>query len=212
MTRRLHAAGLWALLFPASTGPSVSRSKDAVRQLDCVPLDPHRAPHTHPGTIEPPPPRGSFGEHPVELCAERWLRRDLRAPQSEALLSQLDARVRRLAAQATAERPELARRTWLVEAHHGDAQVAHKLRFATQTALVEQGRAVSDRVPLWSPQDVDVLTRLRPERAHAAACSRLAHSSQFREDDVLMSVLVLGSRETQLHAGLCVDGRWTWLQ
>lgn len=212
MPRWLAGGGLLALLNPAAPAPGLLRTKQGARQLDCQPVDDYRGVHTHPGVIEPPPPRGSFGEHNTVVCAERWLRAGLRSPHTEAILSSLDTSTRALAARAGDEHPHLAQRTWLVEAHHFDTQVAAKLRFATQAALIDAGRPVSDRVPIWTPSDISVLTRLPPERAYAAACKRAHDSGQLSDNDVLMSVLVLDPRETILHAGVCTRGHWAWLQ
>ncbi len=210
MTRRALSVGLWALVFPATPAPGLLRSKAEVRQLECVPLDPQAAAHSHPGMVRPPAPRGEFGERQTVRCAAFWLDAGLRAPQTEALLRRLDREAQALALRAQSALP--GPRTWLVEAHHADPQVAAKLRFATQARLLsDQSAPVSDRQPRWTPTDVAVLTRLPPDRAFPAACKRAHDRGDLGHDDALLSIFVLDARDTGLHGGVCVDGRWTWL-
>lgn len=180
--------------------------------LDCERISAETADRRRPGTTRTSSPRGDYVERSEIVCRERLMRPGLRTPRDEAILSTLNAQATGFAATATSLRPDLASRTWLVQAHYGSAQVESKLTFATQAALVGQGLQVSDRRPTLAVGDVEVLTRLPPEDAYAAACTRYAANGSLRDDDVLLAIVSRDPRETTLHAGLCVGGRWGWLQ
>ena len=75
-----------------------------------------------------------------------------------------------------------------------------------------QGASVSDRVPTLAAGDIDVITRMSAEDAYPAACQRYYSLGSLKEDDVLLAVVRLDSRETALHAGLCDRGQWRWLR
>ena len=107
---------------------------------------------------------------------------------------------------------QAADRVWLVEANVPTAPLGTKIAFATKAALMRQGLAVSDRTVTLGAGDVDVLTRLPPLAAYPAACRRYADGGSLRPGDALLFVMVLDPRETMLHAGLCIDGGWTWLR
>ena len=188
------------------------RSKDASRRLECTHLSAEVGQRQRPGEVVISPPRGDYVERHAVLCAERLVRSDLRAPRDEAILSTLDADSAALATAAAGRRPDLAGRTWLVESYYPNPQVSAKLSFATKNALAGQGLQVSDRTPILGAADVEVLTRLAPELAYPAACERYVQAGGLRAGDALLAVISLDPRETALHAGLCVDGRWTWLQ
>jgi hypothetical protein len=71
---------------------------------------------------------------------------------------------------------------------------------------------VSDRVPLLSAEDVNVLTRMHPDAAYPAACQRYAATGALGPGEALLAIVRRDPRETVLHAGLCVDGGWAWLK
>lgn len=191
--------------------PGVLRSKAEARQLDCEPMSAEVGAARRPGEITTSQPRGDFVNRSAMLCAERLLDPGVRAPRDEAILASLDAMTTEMAAAAASRRPDLAGRTWLVESHYPSAEVASKLSFAAKTALARQGLSVSDRTPLLAVGEVGVLTSLPPERAYAAACQRYAATGGLGSTDALLAVVSRDPRETLLHAGLCVDGAWSWL-
>lgn len=203
---------LLPFLFYPDPAPGLARSKSESRTLECERMSAETGRERHPGRIEVSAPRGDFVERSALVCAERLMRPGLRQDRDEAILSTLDALVTDLTAAAGDLHPELADRTWLVEAHYPSAPVSAKLSFAAKNALVGQGMRVSDRTPSLSAGDVDVLTRLPPEQAYAAACQRYGVNGSLREGDVLLAVVSRDPRETILHAGLCADGRWSWLK
>lgn len=200
------------LVFHRDPAPGLGHSRSSSRNLDCESLSAEQGLAQRPGEVPVSKPRGDYVERSAVICSERLLRPGLRAPRDEAILSTLDALSTELASNAASRRPDLAGRTWHVETFYPDAQVSAKLSFATKNALVRQGLAVSDRTPVLGAGDIDVLTRLDPEQAYFAACQRYHRTGALGEGHALLAVVSRDERETALHAGLCVDGAWTWLQ
>lgn len=198
-------------LFARDPAPGILRSRSSARRLDCVRLDAEAADARRPGLLPPASPRGDYLERSVELCAELLLDPGVRAPRDEAILSRLDALTTGMAVAAASRRPDLSGRTWMVEVFYPSAEVSAKLSFAAKNALSRQGLAVSDRSPLLAVGDAAVLTRLAPEDAYPAACQRYAAIGSVGGGEALLAVVSRDPRETVLHAGLCVDGLWTWL-
>lgn len=192
--------------------PGLGRGRSRARAFECEVVGAQAGKALRPGQVIVSKPRGDYVERDAVICVERLLRPGLRAPRDEAILASLDALTAELATAAAGRRPDLAGRTWLVEVYYPDASVSAKLSFATKNALMVQGLTVSDRVPALSAGDVDVLTRLEPELTYAAACQRYAATGGLQAGDALLAVLSLDPRETILHAGLCADGAWSWVQ
>lgn len=201
-----------AFLPELDPAPSLTRSKARSRQLDCDRLSLEEAVRRFPDAVRPPRPNGDFVERSVLACAERLTRPGLRDPQDEAILRELSATAATLASRVDNLSSELLGRTWLVETYYPNVPVSTKVSFAAKDALVQRGLAVSDRRPILSAGDVDALVRMPPLEAYPAACARYAATGTLRPDDVLFAVVALDPRETELHAGLCADGRWAWLR
>lgn len=205
-----------ALLLPVvvfrDPAAGLGMNKADSRRLECERIGVEEGRLRYPGIIDPAGKREKYLDRSVLVCTERLLRPGLRAPRDEAVLSSLQPLVAELTAGATELRPELAGRTWLVEAHYPNAPVAAKVSFATKNELVGRGLVVSDRTPVLSAGDVDALTHLGPQDAYAAACRRYLDNGSLGETDVLLAVVSRDPRETILHAGLCADGHWAWLK
>lgn len=208
----LLSLALFPFVSPKDPGPGLLRSKEAARRLACEHTTVEAAADEFPGRLSPRRPRGGYIERSVVVCRENWMRPGLRSAADEAVLGGLSDTASGLARDAGASFPELEGHTWLVEAHHPSEAVSAKVRFATQNALMEQGLAVSDRTPVLSAGDIDVLLRMAPSEAYGAACRRYSDNGTLREGQALLAVVQRDRRETLLHAGLCVDGRWTWLR
>jgi len=208
----LLLSGLMPFLAPAWPAPGLFRSRARVRRLDCERLTTEAALSRYPGEIDPEPPRGAYAEREVVRCHPRLLPPGVRAPRVEALLRDLERHASTVAGRVGSLGANGTARTWLVEAHDPEVQVVGKLRFAVQNALLEQGLAVTDRTPRLGLADVDVITRLPPSQAYAAACRRYAENGSLGPGDALVALVNRDRRETGLHAGVCVDGGWTWLQ
>lgn len=206
--------GLFAPLaiLASDPAPSLTRSKAWSRQLVCERMSVEAASRLRPGLVVPERPRGDFMERSVVLCTQRALRSGLRAERDEAILSDLDVRASEIATAVAATRPDLAARTWLVEAFYPEATVQSKLAFAAKNALMSQGLPVSDRSPTLAVGDVAVLTRMSPAEAYPAACRRYTDQGGLREGDALLAVVSRDPRETALHAGVCADGAWVWIR
>ncbi|MHB8876561.1 MAG: hypothetical protein ACYC8T_22935, partial [Myxococcaceae bacterium] len=141
---------------------------------------------------------------------QRIFKEGERPGRDEAILSRLTAASRELA--EAADDPSLADATWLVDAFYPDQTVAGKLSFAAKVSLAERGRRVSDRVPVLAAGDVLVLGTMPPTQAYPLACSRYYAEGSLSDTEVLLGVVLLDERETILHTGLCVRGKWRWVQ
>ncbi len=192
--------------------PGMTMSRTRSRTLECERITAEVASQRYPGKVQPSRPRGEYLERSALVCAERLVRPGLREDRDEAILSSLQALVADLTSSAVDLHPELASRTWLVEAFYPSAPVSAKLSFATKNALVERGLLVSDRTPTLSAGDVDVLTRMPPEQAYPAACRRYNDNGSMGAEHALLAIVSRDPRETILHAGLCADGQWSWLK
>lgn len=199
-------------LSPKDPGPGLLRSKSASRQLECDRLTTIEAQQRYPGQIRPTAPRGDYIERSAVACRERLVRPGLRSKRDEAVLRTLDANSLEVARAAVSLRPELEERTWMVDVFYPDAVVSSKVAFASKNALMGQGLRVSDRTPVLSAGDVDVITRMTPAAAYPTACRRWATTGAVGEDQVLLGIVNRDPRETILHAGICTDGRWTWIR
>lgn len=208
----LLLSGLMPFLAPAWPAPGLFRTKARVRRLDCERLTTEATLSLYPGEIEPERPRGDYVEREIVRCHPRLLPAGVRAPRVEALLRDLERHAGAVAGHVGALGANGTARTWLVEAHDPDAQVVGKLRFAVQNALIEQGLQVTDRTPRLAFQDVQVITRMPASQAYAAACRRYHENGSLGPQDALVALVNRDRRETGLHAGVCVDGGWTWLQ
>jgi hypothetical protein len=205
-------SGALSVLFPTWSAPGVFRTKARARSYICTPLDQRKGAEQHPDVLEAPHPRGAYFSQSLEVCSERVLRDGLRDARDEVVLAHLNEQAAAIVQAVTGTRPDLAERTFLVEAHYPGHAVAPKLRFATQNALMSAGLAVSDRRPTLTTQDVVVLSQLAPDAAYAGACERYAALGSLHDNDALVAVLVRDSRQTDLQAGVCADGRWVWVR
>ncbi|MEZ4239897.1 MAG: hypothetical protein R3F59_27855 [Myxococcota bacterium] len=209
----LAALSAGALASPFDPAPGLFRSRAARSEnLDCERISTEAAVRRYPGLVQPERPRGDFVERDVVVCTERLARPGLRDPRDEAILSTLEDTVAEIAGAVEALRPDLAGRTWLVEAYDDSPRVTSKVSFAAKNALMTHGLTVSDRTPALSAGDIEVLGRMPPDQAFTGACRRYADSGALREQDVLLAVTSRDPRETVLHAGICEGGLWTWLQ
>jgi hypothetical protein len=188
--------------------PGAFRSRAFSRGLHCEDLSLEEAQLRYPGRVPASRAQGDL-ERRVEVCAKPLLRPGLRSGRDEEVL--------RLARDAAAdfaaapERAALTGRTWVVDAHYPDAQVAAKLRFSTQNALMDRGFTVSDRTPLLGAAELTAVTRLSALEAYPEACRRYAANGTLRASDALLAVVHLDAQETRLHAGICADGVWSWV-
>ena len=208
----LIALVLLPFLLPTDPAPSLLRTKAESRNLHCEHTTVEAASRLFPGRIEPAQPRGDYTERSVVVCREPLMRPGIRAARDEAVLSSLSARASDLALTVESLHPNLADHTWMVETYYPDGPVSAKISFATRNALVGQGLSVTDRTPILAVGDISILTKMSPDVAYPAACQRYAALGSLGEGEALLAVVSRDPRETDLHAGLCVAGQWTWLK
>jgi hypothetical protein len=181
------------------------------RRYDCERLSVAEARASQPGQLPPEKPRGSYVDRSLLYCQARILAPGVRSGLDDVLLHALEDRATSLA-EAAARWATLGDRTWLVEVNVPTAEMGPKIGFALKTALMRLGLSVSDRAPTMSAGDVDVITRMDPMQAYPAACRRFSDNGSLRDSDVLVYAMILDPRETELHAGLCLNGGWAWLR
>lgn len=206
----VFASALAFLGISRDPAPSAYKSIERARSLECERLLGEVAEQEKRGRIKPGRPRGVYSDRDVLACRQRLLPEGLRQPGDEAILRDLEGRASRVASQVAST--DGADRTWLVEAFTVNPDVGTKVAFATKAALVQEKLRVSDRVPVISAADLQVITSLPPAEAYPVACARWHATGQLRPTDVLLAMVTRHPRETNLHPGLCLDGRWSWLQ
>jgi hypothetical protein len=170
-----------------------------------------RAHELEPGTVPEASARGgTFEQADALLCARQFMLPGERPARDEAILSTLQDSVQEITQAATALHGEDV--TWHVDAFYPEPMVAAKISVAARTELAEHRRRVSDRVPVLAVGDVAVLRRLRPQEAYPLACARYFAEHVLAEKDLFLGLMIVDTRETQLHAGLCQAGVWRWLR
>ncbi len=192
--------------------PGIMRSKQAARNLDCERTTTEQAQSRFPGEVETQAPRGDFIERSAVICTERIMKQGERLAQTEALLMTLEDTVSGFATAIETINVKVGAKKWHVESYIPDPTLAAKIAFATKNALVQRGLLVSDRVPNLTAGDIDILARMKPTEAYPLACKRYLELDELAQDQGLIGVVLRDSRETILHAGVCLQGKWQWIQ
>ncbi len=195
---------------PDDPVPGIWHEKAESRNLECTRVDQLRAHELLPGQIPAPAPRGSLPEVEALICKQRYMRLGERPARDEVILTSLRKSVAEITEVAGAVGP--AEVTWHVDAFYPQPEVASKISVAARTELAEQGRRVSDKVPLLAAGDIAVLSRMAPKDAYPLACQRYFAQGALKQNEAFLGIMIVDERETQLHAGLCLDGAWRWLQ
>ena len=133
-----------------------------------------------------------------------------RPARDEAILETLRKSTGDIVQAATAQAG--SEKIWHVDAFYPQVDVATKIAVATRTELAERGKKVSDRVPVLTAGDIAVLSRMEPPKAYPVACARYFAEGVLGENDAFLAVMIVDPQETQLHAGLCIDGTWKWFR
>jgi hypothetical protein len=175
-------------------------------ELECEPLSSQGAERLSPGEI-PEPERGDSLDRRAVICRERIMPSNTRRAQDNAILMDLRRQAKTLASVAAD-----TERTWLVEVYYPRPAVAQKINFAVKAALLERDFTVTDRSPALAAGDIEVIGRLSHDRAWPVACLRYRATGSVGPKDALLAVVLRDARETILHAGTCIDGRWRWLR
>lgn len=186
--------------------------QDDLRDLDCEPMTIEGARRVVPGQVAESSARGDFLDRRAVICRERLVPQGVRRAQDDAILYRLRESAHDMAQLVGELDPAERDRTWLVEAFHPDPGVAYKIGFAVKNALLDRDLHVTDRAPTLAAGDVEVIGQVRPEVAYPLACTRYALAGSMKANDALLAVVLRDPRETILHAGVCVGGRWRWLR
>jgi hypothetical protein len=194
----------------ADPAPGIWQSKREARNLECVRMSLQQANDLHPGQFPEAPARRTASLHEALVCGRRIMAHGERPARDEHILSSLSVQVGELGEAAVAA--EGAHLTWHVDTFYPEPRVAQKVTVAARTHLAQTGRKVSDRVPLLAAGDLVVLSRLPPQDAYPLACARYFAAGALKEGEAFLGLMIVHPRETQLHAGTCVDGQWRWLR
>ena len=195
---------------PYDPAPGIWHGKSESRNLDCSRMSQQRAHELHPGEIPALPARLANQESEALVCTRRIMRNGERPERDEIILASLRESVGELAEAASALGQ--GGLTWHVDAFYPQPEVAAKISVAARTELAEQGRRVSDKVPVLAAGDIVVLGRMAPKDAYPLACKRYFAQRALGENDAFLGIMLIDERETQLHAGLCLKGEWRWLR
>jgi hypothetical protein len=190
--------------------PGIWHGTKESRNLECIRMSQAQAHELHPGQVPEPPPRGEPGVTDALICTQRFLELGERKERDEVILTSLSQSVGEITDAASALGGGEV--NWHVDAFYPQPEVASKIAVAARTNLAERGRKVSDRVPILAAGDISVLGRMSPKESYPLACARYFAEGSLREMDAFLGIMIVDERETQLHAGLCLGGRWRWLQ
>jgi len=190
--------------------PGFFHTKEEARAVECVRMSQTEVHEREPARVPEPPPRGARVPADVLVCKRRYLSPDERPARDEALLSNLRGEVSAIVqAASTSGGPSTV---WHVDAFYPEAIVAQKIAVATRTELVERGKKVSDRVPVLAAADLSVLGHLTPQDQYPLACARAFAEGALSPPEAFLGVMIVDAREAQLHAGVCLEGKWRWLR
>lgn len=193
--------------------PGLWNSRVEVRNLECARMTQAQAHALRPGEVPEVAPRtaaGTLMQIDALACKRRYLRYGERSAQDEVILSSLSQMVGEITETASALGDEDT--LWHVDAFYPDPRVAQKISTAALTRLAESGRKVSDRVPLLAAGDLVVLRDLSSKDSYPLACQRYFAQGSLGEKDAFLGIMIVDTRETQLHAGVCMKGAWRWLR
>ena len=189
----------------------------ALKDLDCERLDQAEAHRRYPATVPATSMKlGTLVTRDAMVCRRMIVPWSERAHREGALLASLSDEAAHMASavvSAVSGAVDGQRTTRVfVDAFHPDPRMAHKIARASRHALAERGVQTLDLPPLLAAADVDVVATLPLEKAIAVGCARLHAEGTLSPDDVWVGVALLREHETTLHAGLCRQGRWSWLR
>ncbi len=190
----------------------VFRNKQEARNLECTRLSQAEAHARYPVRVPEPPSKAIGNVIDAMACERLYMREHERPPRDELVLTTLRRETDAIVAAALAGIPSGENVVWHVDAFYPEQNVAAKVAVAAKTQMAERGLTVSDRVPLLAAGDIAVLGRLPPQDAYRMACARYAAQGVLADDHVFLNLMIVDARESQLHAGFCRRGEWTWLR
>ena len=195
----------------ADPGPGLFRSLRDTRSLECHYMSQDEAAEKKPETVANTGGKSLYFEDQYIYCAQNVFLPGERIPRDEMILSQLSQTTRNAAALAIDKFPET--KMWLVQTQYADnLNLAQKFDFAAKIELKNRGAGVSDRIPLLSASDI--LTTLSQNffESSGMICEKWKVSPEyFQTKPAILTLFTLSDKETQMHAGVCAEGSWTWL-
>lgn len=190
--------------------PGFFHTKEEARTMECVRMSQTEVHEREPARVPEPPPRGARTPSDVLVCKRRYLSPGERPARDEGILSNLRAEVSAIVQAGSAlGEPSTV---WHVDAFYPEPAVAQKIAVAARTELVERGKKVSDQVPVLAAGDLSVLGHLLPQEQYPLACARAFAEGALAAQEALLGVMIVDAREAQLHAGVCLEGKWRWLR
>jgi hypothetical protein len=191
--------------------------RSATRDLECERLDQAEAHRRYPAEVPVTPMKlGTLVTRDAVVCRRMVVPWRDRPTRDGVLLAALGTETTQIAGAVVGALESAGdahpRTRVFVDAFHPDARMAQKIARASRHALAERGLMTMDLAPLVAAADVDVMADLSFEKALAVGCARLRAEGTLGDDDVLVGVALLREQETTLHAGLCRQGRWSWLR
>ena len=185
-------------------------TKAEARNLECTRLSQLEAHDRFPSQVPDLASRGAYITRDALVCSRRIVELGERPARDEAILTTLRESVSDVTRAASAAAGSDV--VWHVDAFYPRPEVAQKIAVAARVDLAERGLTVSDRVPVLSAGDIAVLVRTGADSAYTLACSRYFSEKALGGNDAFLGLMTLDRRETALHAGICVAGKWRWLQ
>lgn len=191
--------------------PGIWQSRQDARNLECTRMPQAQAHALYPGQVPEPAPRTStLTAVDALVCERRELRIGERPARDEAILTALRRRVGEITELAGAQAS--ADTLWHVDAYYPEPRVASKISVAARVELAEHGHHVSDQVPLLAAGDLVVLRDFPAKDVYRIACKRYFDQKSLGPNEAFLGIMLLDARETQLHAGVCINGHWRWLK
>lgn len=187
------------------------RGRQALRNVECTTMPQAQASELYPGQVPPPAPRTSnLTKIDAMVCKQRMQPWGQRPARDELILNDLSTTTGALVQGALAYGgPQTV---WRVDAFYPSADVTRRIADAARTALVERGARVKSQAPLLAPADNVVLRELPLAQALPVACARYAAEGALGVDEAFLAVAIVDPQESELHAGVCINGGWKWLQ
>lgn len=182
-----------------------------LRELECERLPQAEAHRRYPDVVPQTDMRSQvLMQLDALVCERRLVPAGVRAPRDEVILTNLTDEIGSIANLALGATTETT--TLLVDAWYPQPEVQGRIRSSLLQRLGGSDRVVSARLPSLAATDIEVMNALPLQDALPLACRQLHRGGGLADGEALVGVAALREDETQLHAGVCVQGTWRWLQ
>ncbi|MCP4500563.1 MAG: hypothetical protein GY822_11440 [Deltaproteobacteria bacterium] len=187
------------------------QGRQAARQFECERMSQARAHEKFPGRIPATSARGTaLFQIDALVCERRVIPDGTRTPRDELILGNFNDEIGELSGLAAKVGDKNTR--WIVDAYYPDSAMVQKIAGATRVSLAERGLFVSDQPPIFTGGDVEVFRTLPVRYAIPLACKRLFDTHSLDDNTAFLAIALLHEKESQLHAGICQHGKFTWLR